>query len=438
MRIWLGVLLLVCPILAFAHNDPIPPTDAYYTGSPTFKGDNVCSDCHGGGLNTSNGNVKLLFNSVAATTYTPGTTIPIAITVTDTGGGRQVWGFELAARFTTGKIAGTLKAVNSNTAVDQLQFPASGTVITHNGVAPGTGTSFTFTINWTAPADGSSGNIYFSVAGNAGDGAGGRINDLTGDRIYTNEVILTPAASTPPPTVFPGGVVNGASFNSAPNNQLAQGQIISIFGTNFLPSGQANATGVPLPTQLGSSNTSVAACGKNIPLFIVVPTQINAQLPFECGSSGTVPLTVTANGQTSAIENVNLILGSPGIFSITSSGGGDGAILHSDNITLVSSAKPAHAGEIVVIYATGLGAVTTPVPSGSAASGADPTIAAVTVTIGGKDAPVQYAGLAPFNVGLYQINVIIPPGLGTVSAPVLVTVSPNLVSRAGITVAVAP
>jgi uncharacterized protein (TIGR03437 family) len=432
MKTRLGVLmLLVCPILAFAHNDPVPPLVSYYTGSKTFH-DSVCSDCHNAG---STGNVQLLFNGVAATSYTPGATIPISIAINDTGGGRRTWGFELATRFSTGKTAGTLIAVNSNTTVNSLQFPSSGTVISHNGPVNFVGATFTFTVNWTAPASGS-GNVYFSVAGNAANGDG----DLTGDRIYTNEVILTPAVAVTPPSVSSGGVVNAASFNPAPSNQVAQGQLVSIFGSNFTTGGPYFAGAVPLPRVLGPGNTSVSACGVNLPLIYVSTNQINAQLPFECTNfSGTTPLTVTANTATSSGEPVSLATVSPGIFTLTSKGTGeDGVIVHGVGNGLISSTSPAHAGEIVVIYATGLGAVNTPVASGSAASGGDPTTATVTVTIGGQNAPVQYAGLTPGDVGLYQINVIVPTFAAAQSAPVLVTVSSNIFSRTGVTLAVAP
>src|SRR5258708_894147 len=197
-RLRVSILLLLCPLAVFAHNDPVPPLDAYYTGSKIFTSDTVCAICHNGGLNTSNGNVTLTFNGVAATSYTPGATIPIQITITDTGGGRRVWGFELAARFSNAKPAGTLIAVNSNTTVNTRQFPApSNPVITHNGVVPAVASSFTFTINWMAPADGSGGNIIFSVAGNAANGDGFQ----SGDRIYPSEVPLSPGASIPPPSV---------------------------------------------------------------------------------------------------------------------------------------------------------------------------------------------------------------------------------------------
>jgi len=40
--------------------------------------------------------------------------------------------------------------------------------------------------------------------------------------------------------------------------------------------GRADAVTLPLPTQLGSSNVVVTACGRSIPLYSVFPGQINA------------------------------------------------------------------------------------------------------------------------------------------------------------------
>jgi uncharacterized protein (TIGR03437 family) len=82
------------------------------------------------------------------------------------------------------------------------------------------------------------------------------------------------------------------------------------------------------------------------------------------------------------------------------------------------------AGQYITIYASGLGAVTNP-PADGAASIGNPlsqVMGAVTVTIGGVNAPVSFAGLAPGFAGLYQVNVQIPSGLGVnATAPVVVT-----------------
>ncbi len=242
--------------------------------------------------------------------------------------------------------------------------------------------------------------------------------------------------SSGPPAVNAGGLVNAATYAPAPNNQVAPGQIVSVFGSGFLPTGRADAGSLPLPTQLGSSNVTVTACGRNIPLYNVFPGQINAQLPFECPATGTTQLTVSAGGQSSAAQTISLAAGSPGIFTVDSSGSGDGVIFHA-NGSLVSSSNPAKSGEQVVIYGTGLGATTPSFASGAAASANNQTVNPVAAAIGGLSAKVVYSGLTVGFAGLYQINVIVPPALSG-SQPVLLTVGSSLTSRSGVNLWVSP
>ena len=236
-----------------------------------------------------------------------------------------------------------------------------------------------------------------------------------------------------PPVINAGGIVSAASFAPAPNNQVSPGQIVSIFGQNFILSGSASASSLPLPTQLGPQNTTVTACGRAMPLFSVFPGQINAQIPLECPASGTMPAIITVGGQ-SGTQTFNLAPASPGIFTMNASGIGDGVILHADN-SFVSPAKPASGGEEVVMYATGLGSTNPPFATGSAANQLNSTVLPVSVTIGGKNAQVIHAGLAQGFVGLYQVNVLVPSGIPG-SQPVLITVGSLYASRAGVTMSV--
>ncbi len=234
------------------------------------------------------------------------------------------------------------------------------------------------------------------------------------------------------PAISAGGVVSAASYSS---NPLTPGQIVSVFGSNFLVTGQAQSTTVPLATQLGASDVSVTACGKNIPLFVVVPGQINAQVPWECPATGSVPMTVTANGQTSASQTVALAGASPGIFTQGASGTGNGAILHANN-SLVTPASPARGAETVVLYCTGLGPTSPPFATGNAAAGANQTVNPVTASIGGQAATVVYSGMTAGFVGLYQVNVVVPPGLSG-SQSIVIRVA-GLSSQTGVTLFAQP
>jgi len=236
----------------------------------------------------------------------------------------------------------------------------------------------------------------------------------------------------PGPLSFnPGGLVSSASFMPAPNNQVAPGQIVSLFGQNFTASAGVIATTVPLPTQLAPEGVSANACGRTLPLYSVSPGQINAQLPLECAASGTATAIVTSGGQT-VTQTFTLAQASPGIFTVNGSGAGDGVILHGDN-TLVTAANPATAGEVVVIYATGLGATSPSFATGTAANQPNVTALPVTVTVGGQNAAVVYSGLTQSLVGLYQINAIMPSGV-TGSQPIVIAVGTTYSSRAGVTV----
>lgn len=211
------------------------------------------------------------------------------------------------------------------------------------------------------------------------------------------------------PVVPAGGVVNGASFrpSTAAGGGVAPGSIIAIFGTNLSADSQA-AIGLPLPISLGG--TSVTIAGKQAPLFYVSPNQINAQLPFSV-PAGTAPLTVTTAKGTSAAVSVSIADSAPGLFAQSASGRGPGAVLNyveqTAGTVLNTPAATISPGGIVLLYGTGLGAVDNPPADGAASAGQKTRVVPV-VSIGGRQAVVEFAGLAPGLAGLYQVNARVP------------------------------
>ena len=205
-------------------------------------------------------------------------------------------------------------------------------------------------------------------------------------------------------------MVNGASFrpSNAPGGAVAQGSIVSIFGSN-LATATGGAVTVPLPSDINGTRVTIG--GQAASLFFVSAGQINAQVPWGA-PTGTVQLTVQTPGGTSAPVNVSVVAGSPGLFSQASNGRGPGAVLNfvaqggTPTNTPASTITP---NGIVQIYATGLGPVTGPPADGGAGAG-QPTTTMPVVTLGGRQAVVDFAGLAPGFVGLYQINARVPPG----------------------------
>jgi uncharacterized protein (TIGR03437 family) len=116
---------------------------------------------------------------------------------------------------------------------------------------------------------------------------------------------------------------------------------------------------------------------------------------------------------------VPVLAAHPGIFNYTAGGLVFGAILHA-NFQLADTGHPVVAGETVLIYCTGLGAVSSGPADGAAGSG-QLTIAKPIVSIGGTNAVVAFSGLAPGFVGLYQINAQVPSGLASGNQPVVIT-----------------
>lgn len=180
------------------------------------------------------------------------------------------------------------------------------------------------------------------------------------------------------PAISPGGIVDGASFSAPP----APGGIFSLFGANFAAATEPFAT-VPLPTTL--AGVSLEINGAPVPLYLISPNQINAQLPFDTPPGPATAVIVTPAGRAPSVA-FTVLPAAPAIFLAVPAGGA------------------------VTAYVTGLGAVSPAVPSGSPASITELSYATATVTatLGGVPAPVQFAGLAPGFVGLGQVNVLIP------------------------------
>jgi uncharacterized protein (TIGR03437 family) len=213
--------------------------------------------------------------------------------------------------------------------------------------------------------------------------------------------------------VFTNGAVSSASFAVQPT-PLTPGSLVSVFGTNIAGSG-GSATSVPLPGSLGGMSVTVG--GITAPLISAIPAsapggldQINLQIPFQVDGQPDAEIVITNNGIVSAPQDVTLGI-APAFFTQNSSGTGDGSFVHTDGVTLITPSDPAKAGEVIVLYATGLGDVATAVATGSAATGPDNATGTVSVIIGGLPATVGYAGLAPSSVGEYQLNVTVPAGL---------------------------
>jgi uncharacterized protein (TIGR03437 family) len=248
-------------------------------------------------------------------------------------------------------------------------------------------------------------SITASQPGNAGFSAATPV---------TQSFSVTGAAGAP--AVTQGGVVAASSSSTT----IQPGSYVTIYGTN-LASTTETSTG-NFPTMLGG--VTVTIDGKSAYLTYVSPTQINVEAPDDT-VSGTVNVVVT-NSSGSFTSTVTLAPAAPAFLLLDAKhvagiilrfdnsgayGGGTYDIIGPTGTSLGYQTVAAKAGDIVELFGVGFGPTITPVPAGQLFSGAVQTVNPVQLTIGGTAETPSFAGISA--VGLYQINLTIPAGLGT-------------------------
>ena len=193
----------------------------------------------------------------------------------------------------------------------------------------------------------------------------------------------------------------------------------------------ASATLVPLTSDLEHTSVTVSqtVAGTTTvtaaPLFYTSGGQVNLQLPFTLIAGTGAQVYATVAGVNSNTLGFLPVANAPQIFTAPSGGSTIGVVVHGLTAALVTSASPAAAGEVVAIYCNGLGAVTPAVNAGqpSPANPLSYTASTTTVTIGGQPASVQFSGLTPGSVGLYQVNAVVPTGLSSGAQQVRISVA---------------
>jgi uncharacterized protein (TIGR03437 family) len=220
------------------------------------------------------------------------------------------------------------------------------------------------------------------------------------------------------PRFTSNGVANAASF--APG--LVAGSAATVFVAGVLDNpGVIAADRIPLPTNLGG--VTVTVNGVAAPLYAVANTngveQVNFQVPFEA-SGQRASVVVTRSGLASPAVDVTLLESQPGIFT----SGGSAIVVHNADHSLVTNERPLRRGEFAYFYAAGLGRVTNRPPTGE--GGPFPpalafTEAQVRVAVGPVPAEVQFSGLAPGLVGVYQVNFRVPENIALGTHDVIVT-----------------
>ena len=161
-----------------------------------------------------------------------------------------------------------------------------------------------------------------------------------------------PAVGGTEPRIFPGCVVNAASYVGG---GVAPGEIVTVFGSAMGPS-------AIVPLRVGEDGKLASALagarilfnGVPAPLLYVSDKQSSAIVPYGVAGHSSVDVQVEYEGERSEAATMPVLTSRPGIFSLDGSGQGQGAILNEDG-SLNSLSNPALRGSVITVYATGGG-----------------------------------------------------------------------------------
>ena len=293
----------------------------------------------------------------------------------------------------------------------------------------------------------------------------------SGGRASRVRIVLEVAPPTGPDVTESGGVLNAARMSAygeagpfgPPLLPLTPGSLVVVQGVNFLAGERLEAADFPLPTSLGG--VRVLFEGLEAPLFAVGSQRIEAQLPralgreaLEAGGATVAEVVVEAGGKSSYPRRFWVGAYGPGVFTASGAGSGQAIVLFAGTTALAApsgfgaGSRPAQAGDVLEIYATGLGPVYPPVADGENSCAPDGVCLAdgsnvvlrhtaerPRVSIGGVAVAadgVLFSGLAPTLAAVDMVVVEVPAGIAPSDAAEVIVAIGGGSSQSGVTIAV--
>jgi len=195
------------------------------------------------------------------------------------------------------------------------------------------------------------------------------------------------AALLPPP---PGSVVisdGGVVIHGGSSRNVSPGSLVDAYGANL------------------GATTQLTVNGASAPLIYVSPTFLIFQLPYAT-DLGTAKIATFANGMPTATSTANVQAAAPNVLVY----GTNRAVIQNQNYSVNSELNCAGPGTYAMAYLIGSGPLDNPIATGAVApsSPLSRETLPTTVTVGGADAPVTFAGMAPGFTGLMQVNFQVP------------------------------
>jgi uncharacterized protein (TIGR03437 family) len=204
---------------------------------------------------------------------------------------------------------------------------------------------------------------------------------------------------------------------------MVAGSFATVFGSGVRDAdGSLVASSIPLPASLGGVSVTVDGIAASVYSLSNVSgeQQMSFQVPWEIAGRTHAAVVITRNGQASASVDVPVVSAQPAIYTTD---GSQAIVVHAADYTLANAVQPLVRGEYAFTYASSLGSVSNQ-PANGAASPSSPlasVLANVQATIGGVPCEVEFAGLAPGFVGVYQVNFRVPDGVSSGFQDMIIT-----------------
>ena len=228
-------------------------------------------------------------------------------------------------------------------------------------------------------------------------------------------------------------VLNSASLATGP---VAPGTLITIMGSGLSDAAEpAPDEGESLPKALGGAE--VFFNGVKVPLLSISPTQVRAQVPYNVeGLSASLYVRTTHQDGKVTTTNaaaVKILPGTPGLFAFGGTEPRSGMVLHASANSRgpgapVTSEDPARPGELLIVWASGLGAINDGDAADQAIEGEPfhgpdaPVIHPVAAVVSGRPAEVVAASLPQASIGIYEVRILLPADLSSDSnTPLLIS-----------------
>ena len=216
---------------------------------------------------------------------------------------------------------------------------------------------------------------------------------------------------------------------------MAPGSYVSIFGTGLSDTTDgAPSPNLPLSLDLVNVSFDVPSANISLPgrLTYVSPGQVNVQVPWELKGQTSAQVKVTIDQSVGNVVTLPLSDYAPGLIEFVHTvPNSPGAVAATDtSFNGIGAGNPAKRGQVISLYAEGLGPVTNQPATGQVALSfqggfLSTTISTPTVTIGGQPAPLACGACSGLSAGwsaLYQINVVVPQSLSPGNYPVTVSI----------------